>query len=169
MNWEAVGAISTAFTGVVIAVTAYFGAIQLRQFREQRRDAAAIELVRSIQDEAFSHAFRILNALPEGISGADLRARGATYEDAAQLMAFRVEMIGWLVHRGTISFNVVDDLVGGGVLSMWHRLNPWAVETRETQGYPIFLEWFQWLAEQFEKRGRLQRLGAHIRHRDWNP
>src|SRR5208283_4201794 len=117
----------------VIAVTAYFGAVQLRQLRDQRRDAAAIELVRSIQDEAFSHAFRILNALPVGISGPDLRARGASYEDAAQLMSFRIEMIGWLVHRGTISFGVVDDLVGGGVVSMWNRLKGWALETRESQ------------------------------------
>lgn len=169
MSWEAVGALSAALTGVVIAITAFFGAVQLRQIRAQRRDSAAIELVRSIQDDAFSHGFRILLALPAGICGADLRARGAEYEDAAQLMAFRLEMIGWLVHRGTVSFIVVDELVGGGVVSMWERLKGWASETRESQGYPMFLEWFQWLAEQFENRGRLQQIPAHIRNREWSP
>ncbi len=137
--------------------------------RAQRRDYAAIELVRSMQDNAFSHGFRIILALPSGISAADLRACGADHEDAAQLMAFRLEMIGWLVHRGTVSFVVVDELLGGGVVSMWNRLNGWANETREAQGYPMFLEWFQWLAEQFENRNRLQKIPAHIRNRQWTP
>lgn len=169
MSWEAIGALSAALTGVVIAITAFFGAVQLRQIQAQRRDSAAIELVRSIQDDAFSHGFRILLALPPGISAADLRARGADYEDAAQLMAFRLEIIGWLVHRGTVSFTVVDELVGGGVVSMWDRLKGWANETREAQSYPMFLEWFQWLAEQFGNRGRLQQTPAHIRNRQWKP
>jgi hypothetical protein len=167
MSWEAIGALSAALTGVVIAITAVFGAIQLRQIRAQRRDFAAIELVRSIQDDAFSHGFRILLALPSGISGADLRACGPDHEDAAQLMAFRLEMIGWLVHRGTVSFTVVDELVGGGVVSMWDRIRGWANETREAQDYPMFLEWFQWLAEQLASRGRLLQTPAHIRNRQW--
>jgi hypothetical protein len=46
MNWEALTAISTAFTGLVIAATAIGAFIQIRQLREQRRETASIELVR---------------------------------------------------------------------------------------------------------------------------
>ncbi len=62
------------FVTVVAAVI--FGALQIRQFRLQRRDLAAVELVRSFQDKEFTHALLLIHALPENISATDLRAKG---------------------------------------------------------------------------------------------
>lgn len=169
MNWEAVAALSTAFTGVVIGITALVAGDQLRQLRAQRRDAAAVELTRSLQDTDVIRAFRIISALPPGISASDLRARGAEYEEAAQLLGLRWEMLGVLVYRGTISFDVMEDLAGGATVTLWERLRDLASEIREFQNYPVYLEWFQWLAEQFTKRDRLHQTPAHVRHRDWTP
>jgi hypothetical protein len=42
-----------------------------------------------------------------------------------------------------------------------------AIEVRREQDWPMYLEWFQWLAEQLESRGRLRETPAHIRVRDW--
>lgn len=50
MSWEAVAGVEHAITGLVIAVTAFVGFDQLRQLREQRRDSATVELVRTFQD-----------------------------------------------------------------------------------------------------------------------
>lgn len=169
MSWEAVTAIATAFTGCVIALTALVGFYQLRQFQQQRRDSSAIELMRSLQDTTFAHAFRIILALPEGVPASELAAAGSEIEEAAQILAFRFETLGLLVYRGAISFDVMEDLVGGAVLSIWDRLKDGVRQTREQKNYPMYCEWFQWLAEQFDKRGRLQQIPAYVRLRDSTP
>jgi hypothetical protein len=167
VSWEAITALSTAFTGIVIVVTALIGIDQLRQLRAQRRDAAAVELVRSLQDTTFSNAFGLIQSLPVGISAADFHALGARYEEAATILAFRFETIGVLVYRGTISLEITSDVIGGATIGIWQRMKNVAFEVRTEQDWPMYLEWFQWLAEQLESRGRLRETPAYIRLRDW--
>ncbi|HZT14302.1 MAG TPA: hypothetical protein VFA29_15985 [Candidatus Baltobacteraceae bacterium] len=169
MNWEAVSAVSSAFTGLVIVITAVVGIYQLRQLGAQRRDAAAVEVMRSLQDADFVRSFDLIMRLDPGASEADLHRLGREYEIAAQILALRFEMLGVLVFRGAVAFDVTEDLCGGGVLSVWLRLNALAFERRRTQDYPMYLEWFQWLAEQFERRNRLHQTPAHERHSSWKP
>jgi hypothetical protein len=169
MSWEALTAVSTAFTGLVILVTALVGVNQLAQMREQRRDGAAVELMRSLQDSDYARAFSLIMSLPAGISSEELRRRGHEYAEAATILTFRFEMLGVLVYRGTISFGLTEELVGGAVVSVWHRMKTLVQETRDAQDWPMYLEWFQWMAEQFEGRGRLLQVPAHERHRGWSP
>ncbi|MBA3961610.1 MAG: hypothetical protein H0X40_06885 [Chthoniobacterales bacterium] len=49
---------------VAVIAAVFFGLIQARQFRVQRRDAAAAELVRSFQDAQFTRASTLISALP---------------------------------------------------------------------------------------------------------
>jgi hypothetical protein len=169
MSWEAVTAAGTIFTGVVILGTALIGFDQLRQARTQRRDAAAVELVRSLQDDAFLEAYRVIFGAEEEarLSGPDQTT--ANYNKAAIVLGFRFEMLGVLVFRGTIPFDIAEDLVGGFVLLAWRRLKTTTLGTRTALGWPMFLEWFQWLAEQLEKRQRLEQTPAHLRAADWRP
>jgi hypothetical protein len=170
MSWEAVTAVSTAIMGLVIAVTAFVGFDQLRQIREQRRDSATVELVRTFQDIDFTRAVGLVFSLPRGISATDLRARGSECEEAARLVGLRFESLGLLVFRRAVSFEVTEELIGGAVVNVWERLRDTIRETRETQQYPSWMEWFQWLAEQFMKQDRQQETPAHVRHRDdWSP
>ncbi len=41
-----------------------FGVAQIRQYRQQRRDAVAVELMRSIQDTEFTRSLRLMLTLP---------------------------------------------------------------------------------------------------------
>jgi hypothetical protein len=137
MNWEAVTAVATAFTGCVIAVTAILGVYQLRQLRDQRRDTAAIGLVRSIQDDTLAQAYRTVFLHPDD----------AGFDTSALVLGFRFEMLGLLVHRGTIPFETAEQLIGGLVLGTWRRLRKTVGTTRSTLQWPTYMEWFQWLAE----------------------
>ncbi len=169
MSWEALTAISTFFTGIVIAVTAIVAVVQLQHLRRQRRDAAAIEVIRSVQDAELAHAFALVMSLPAGISAEALEAKGAEYVTAAFLLGLRFEMLGVLVYRGAVAFPVAEDLTQGGVIGAWARLEKTATKTRETQSLPLFFEWFEWLAEQYEKRGSAKRPRASEIHREWEP
>lgn len=168
MNWEAVTALSTALTGAVILITAVAGVAQLRQLRAQRRDTAAVELVRSFQDVTFAQVFPLIISLPLGLSASELRSLGARHEEAAQILGMRFELLGVLVHRRAISFDVAQDLTGGACIGIWHRLKGAVTDLRQEQGYPMYFEWFQWLAEQFEKHGKLRQTPAHLRFVDWD-
>jgi len=169
VTWEAISAISTAFTAVVITVTALLGVYQLGQLRAQRRDAAAIELMHSLQDTTFARAFRLIFLQHDTTSAIDVVAGGPEVEEAAMILAFRFETIGLMVYRGTISFRLVDDLVGGATIGIWNRLSGWVIATRTERGWPMYCEWFQWLAERFVAHGRLDRPPAHERVLDWKP
>jgi len=146
-----------------------FGLIQIRQFRLQRRDAAAAELVRSFHDPLFAQSLRLIAALPNDAKAEQLRAGGTGMEDAALYIGVRFETIGLLVFRGVMPLSLVDHLVGPRAVSLWSRLRDWSRLVREEEGREHFLEWFQWLAEQLDKIGRHAHPPAFVKYCDWSP
>lgn len=169
MNWELLSQIAQVLGGVTVLVAVVFAAVELRHFQQQRRDTAAAELMHSIEDSEFIRAFRLIYSLPEGVGAAELRAKGPEYEDAAFVISARFETVGLVVFRGSIPFHLVEDLIGGAAIALWLRLQPWAEDMRARNDHPQLWEWFQWLAERFEARGRAAKPPAHERYRDWVP
>jgi hypothetical protein len=150
---------------VIVAIA--FGLVQMRQYRQQRRDAVAVELMRSIQDAEFTRSLRMLLTLPIGCTAEQFRTRGAEYEDAAIALIAKYETLGYLVYRGIMPLELVEELVGGVGIHLWDRLQRWARAVRDQQGQPMLFEWFQWLAEVMQRRGRLQAVPAYLRHAEW--
>ena len=153
--------------GAAVVAAFVFGVAQMRQFRQQRHDAAAVELMRAMQDTEFTHSLRLLIGLPPAASARELRARGESYEAAALAIGTKFETLGYLVFRGTMPIELVEALVGGTAVDLWARLRLWSNAVREEQNLPLFLEWFQWLAEQMETRGRPRAVPAFTLHRGW--
>jgi len=48
---------------------------------------------------------------------------------------------------------------------VWKRLRGWVAAIREEQEVPLFLEWFQWLVQQLEARGRAEQVPAYEQYR----
>jgi hypothetical protein len=155
--------------GVSVLAAVVFGFTQIRQYRQQRRDMIAVELVRSIQNSEWAHAFRLVYSLPDEIRAAELRAKGSEVEDAAYHIGVSFESIGLLVFRGHIPIDVFEELVGGVTITLWRKLRGWAGDVRAEEDEKQLLEWFQWLAEQMEVRGRKERRPVYEQHRDWMP
>jgi hypothetical protein len=152
---------------VVIAIV--FGVVQIRQFRLQRRDAAAAELMRSFHDAQFAQALLLIMTLPNEAKADQLRAGGAAMEEAALYIGVRFETIGLLVFRGVIPFELVGELTGSIAIDLWSKMRDWALLVRKEQSRDHFLEWFHWLAEQLKKIGRHAHAPAFVQHRDWSP
>jgi hypothetical protein len=139
--------------GVTVVGGVAFGLLQLREFRLQRSASAAIELIQSIQGPAWSAAIGRVQQLPDRVSAAELRQRGADFEDAALMVGVTFETIGLVTFRRVVPFSIVQDLVGGLTVVMWRKLSAWTEEVRKEQGQVTWLEWFQWLAERLEEHG----------------
>lgn len=160
---EILGAL-TLISGAVFAV------IQIREFRAQRRDAFAVELMRLFHDPELTHAVNLLLQLPDGISAEDLRARDAEYERAAVAISATYETIGLLVFRGMTSYAIVRELTGGIAIVIWRKLENWTATVREENAQPSWSEWFQWLVEQLAReQEQIESEPAYTRHTDWRP
>ena len=137
--------------GLAIVVGGAFAVVQLREIREQRRQAVAVELIRQFSEPAHADAVNLIRGLPDGSSAELLRSRGPEYERAATMIAITYEAIGLLVFHEMASFSMVRELTGGLTVVMWRKLATWADTVRDEQGHRSFAEWFQWLAEQLAR------------------
>jgi hypothetical protein len=161
MDWAAVLSIlsTAALVGAVV-----FAAMQVRGANEQRKEQVAIELVRSMQSNEWTGSVGPISRIPlHGVPHLD-----ATQETAATSIALRLEAIGYLVFRGAVSLELVDDLVGGMTRTAWDRLRPWVMKWRDDSGNQKAYEWFQWLAERMAERTETP-IPAYRAHSDWRP
>jgi hypothetical protein len=152
----------TVFGGVV------FGVIQLSEFRKQRRDAMAAELMRTFYSVDFADAVTLVRTLPDHCPAAELRERGPHYERAAVVISTSFETMGLLVFTRIADFELVGSLAGGMVVVIWRKLDKWLETVRQEQSQPSWAEWFQWLAElsaAHKDEGR----PAYLAHKDWKP
>jgi hypothetical protein len=156
--------------GIAIISGGVFAVVQLREFREQRRQAVAVELVRTFSEIEHANAVNLIQQLPDAVSAEQLRAKGRDYERAATMMAVTYETIGLLVYREMASFALVQELAGGLTVVLWRKLQLWVSAIRQEQNHPRFAEWFQWLAEQLARDSSEKRAApAHERYAGWRP
>jgi hypothetical protein len=162
--------ISEIVGGLAILLGGIFAVVQLNEFREQRRQAAAVELVRSFTEPAHANAVNMLQELPDQASAELLRSKGREYERAAVMISVTYEVIGLLVFRRIASFDLVRELTGGLTVVMWRKIGPWVQTVREEQGHRSFAEWFQWLAEQLAREGADKEANpAYEKYAGWRP
>jgi len=152
----------TIVTGLIV------GWIQIRHLRRQQRDAVAINLAQTFYSRDLADAISLLQELPDGISLAQLRAKGKLYEQAAISVATSFETMGLLVFKRIAPLDLVLDLAGGVVSAMNRKLRVWQAELREEQRQPSWGEWFEWLGDQASRR-KQETAPAYVQHRDWRP
>ncbi|UCC73974.1 MAG: hypothetical protein JSV86_05295 [Gemmatimonadota bacterium] len=156
--------------GVAVIGGVIFAVIQVRHYRQRRRDAAAIELMHVVLSSHFVEAFRLMGLVSDGISARELRAKGAEYEGAALSIFLMYETIGLLVFQSVAPFHLVRELTGGAVVAMWRKLRTYFEETRVERCHERIAEWFQWLAERLEEQEAIAASQpAHVRFADWQP
>jgi hypothetical protein len=152
-------------TSVAVIVAVVFGLTELRRGARDRRDRAAVEIVRSVQtQETFRAVGRILN-LPDDADPEAIRSDPALL-DAAMLVYFACEMFGSIVFERVVDLHTLDRMVGGWVRASWVRLRRWVESERAEDRNANVGEWWQWLYEQLEADpdpGKA--LGTHVAYR----
>jgi hypothetical protein len=167
-NLETLANFAEILGAIVVVGGVAFAVIQIRQFRRQRLEIASIELVRSFQSPEFTRAHTFLLTLPNGVSAEELRQRSGDAEAFAMVVSTTFESIGVMVYRRILPIDIVDELMGGTIVSFWGKLDKWIETLREEQGRDDTHEWFQWLAAQLARRsphGVSQ--PAYVEHLHW--
>ena len=154
--------------GLAVVGGVIFGIMQLRRFKRERVDRAAIEVVRSMLSEHFPSSYRLLNHLPDGLTVAEVREKGPEYEEAVFGMSSVFETRGFMVYRGVVPLDVVHNLVGGVTVAMWRKLGRYMAEMAEGEDQGRLGEWFEWLANRLEDLEQdLPSQRASVRFKGW--
>lgn len=145
-----------------------FGLIQLSEYRKQRRDVIAAELMRTFYSVDLADAVTLVRSLPDHCPVSELRRRGPEYERAAVIINTSFETMGLLVFRRIADYDMVEQLAGGMVAMLWRKLDTWVSAVRAEQSQPSWAEWFEWLARLAASR-KNEAQPAYVAHGDWTP
>ena len=160
-----VATVVNGVSAVAIVVGVVFAVVQLRQSDRDRRDAAAVTVVGTVQTQEVRQAVRMILELPDRVDPEVVRS-DPTLLDAALAVDSACEMWGSMVYEGVVDHQMLDRMVGGWVRGTWSRLSLW-VETERTElDSPNVGEWWQWLVEILEDDPDPgKKLGAHVAYR----
>jgi hypothetical protein len=160
--------LSTALDVVVaiaVVVGVVFGLAELRHELRNRRDHAAVDIVRTVQTQEVRRAVERILKLPDDADPALIRGDPIMLE-AALAVDSACEMWGSMVYEGVVDHHMLDRMVGGWVRGTWRRLRRWVEAERADNRSPNVGEWWQWLNERLEADpdpGKAQ--GAHVAYR----
>ena len=168
MTVEYLANIAEIVGAIMIVGGAVFGIVQVRELKQQRRNAIASDLMQTFYSTDLSHAVSMIHELPDGVSAAELRTKGTECERAAVLICTNFETMGLLVFENIAPYHMVQQLAGGMIVSMRRKLQRWMDELRIEQNQPSWAEWFQWLAERLEDT-KEEANPAYLKYRDWKP
>ena len=149
MDVQNVSTIVQLFGNLAIAVGIIIAVIQLKQSKKQRKEIAVFEIFKAWQTPEFTEALNEIQFLPDHVDPDELRYAKPKMDSYAYLVHAFFESTGLMVKREIISFDVVDDLVGGVIQVTWKKLDMWIQEWRDERN-PSAGEWFEWLKIEIE-------------------
>jgi hypothetical protein len=161
MDWD-VATIVNVVSAVAVVAGIVFAILQLRQADRARRDAAAVDIVRTVQTPEVRLAVRTILALPPDADPAMIRT-DETLLDAALAVDSACEMWGSIVFEGVVEPHMLDRMVGGWVRGTWDRLRVWVQSERSELDNPNVGEWWEWLIDTLESDPDPGKgVGAHV-------
>lgn len=170
MDLQSLANIAELLSAITIIGGGIFATIQLNEFRAQRRQDAAIEMMRVFSEPALANAYQLICGLPDGLSGEEVKSRGAQYEEACMLVSSTFETMGYFVYRDLVPYAMAREIAGGLTLVLWRKLTGWMEMIRREQNQRSFAEWFNWLANQLDRDSDdKEQLPAYERYADWRP
>ena len=158
MNWEALSAIGTIFTGLIILLTVILGARQLKaataqvdHLRRATQLEGAMEIFALTRGPRFSDAYRfVLQELPDLLNDEEFRrgalARGtdsAIHKELYILQLF--EELGTYVKHGLLDGDVIYDALSGTIKESWQGLRELVRLQRQAWEDERFYENFEYV------------------------
>jgi len=157
------------FGALMVVAGVLFALIEIRHYRQQRQEAAAMEIMRSFQSAGFTGALRLVMDYEQECRNCD-DAMPQQLQDAAMLVSTTLESTGLMVYQKIVPFGLVQQLMGGTIQASWKVLQPHTEWLRHKLSRPSIHEWFQWLAERLDEFPEYRdEEGAYSKYQNWKP
>jgi hypothetical protein len=152
MSPETIAVLANIALTLSLVVAIIFGLAQIKAAKRDRRERLTLETLRAFHSREFSELilFSVAGKTPRDYK--EWIARPA--EDKARFIQLtqQMESLGILLADGFIDFDLVDKTLGSYVSTTWARFKPLILNMRTDLPDPFMSEYFQWMAEQIEKR-----------------
>jgi hypothetical protein len=148
--FELIALIANVSLALSFIVALVFGIAQVRAAARDRRERLTLETLDAFQTREFAELIHFVNS--HTLPATEIELRGMQDNEQVMLIQYgqQMEGLGILVAEKLINLDLVDKTLGSFVTTSWEKYKPMFLSMRKTEPYTG--EYFQWLAEQIEKR-----------------
>ncbi len=155
---------------LLVIIGIIFALYELRHHRQQRRETAAMEIMRAFQSPDFTRTLRLVMDFEQECRACRDDSISPELQDAAMLVSTTLESVGFMVYQRIVPFGLVQQLMGGTIQASWRVLRPHTEWLREKLSRPSIHEWFQWLSERLSEFPEYRdEEGAYSKYLRWKP
>jgi hypothetical protein len=170
LNLQTLANLAEIFGAFLVITGLLFGLMEIRHYRQQRQEAAAMEIMRAFQSVDFTRALRLVMKYEKECQRCHEEDIPQELQDAAMLVSTTMEAVGLMVFQRIVPFRLVQQLMGGVIQASWRVLRLHTEWMRDDLSRASIHEWFQWLAERLgEYPEYLDEEGAYSKYGKWKP
>lgn len=127
-----------------------FGIGQVKAASRDRKERLTLEALRNFQTREFAELIFYVTANKMPTTGKEMDT--LSVEDRIKFIQFgqQMESLGILLAEKLINIDLVDKTLGSLVTTAWEKYKPVVMSLRDRD--PFLCEYFQWLAENIDKR-----------------
>lgn len=156
MTWEAVSALATLFTGVVILATVGVGLVQLAELRRATQLEGVMKIAEMFGTAEFLEGLRFLRYEFEQRLSEDevfreeffAPLKNATGAHPEHRVLMVLELTGTYIKHGLVNGDAIFDLACARIDGAWRPLAPAVADLRELRKNPLAWENAEFLARQ---------------------
>ena len=152
MSSQLVALIANIALTLSVIVAVIFGIAQVKTSNQDRRERLTLETLRSFQTREFAEMLNYINTIKIPYTNEEWLKW--SNEDQVRIvhLSQQMEALGLLLAERLINIDLVDKTLGSFVSSTWELYKPLIVDMRERNDDPYLNEYFQWMAEQLDRR-----------------
>ncbi|HTD39938.1 MAG TPA: hypothetical protein VK671_04900 [Mucilaginibacter sp.] len=152
MSNEFVALIANIALTLSVIVAVVFGIAQVKNAKKDRRERLTLDTLRSFQTREFAEMLHYINNIKIPTSTTEWSNWPEEDQIRVVHLSQQMESLGLLLAERFISIDLVDKTLGSFVSTTWEQYKPLIVDMREVNADPHLNEYFQWMAEQIDRR-----------------
>jgi hypothetical protein len=152
MSNEFVALIANIALTLSLIVAVIFGIAQVKTANKDRRERLTLDTLRSFQTREFAEMLHYISKTKVPTSANDWSKWTEDDQVSFVHLSQQMEAIGLLLAERLISIDLLDKTLGSFISSTWEKCQPLILDLRENHQDPFLSEYFQWMAEQIERR-----------------
>jgi hypothetical protein len=135
-----------------LIVAVIFGIAQINASKKDRRERLTLETLRNFQSREFAEIIFFVSTFkfPQN------QKEWLLWKEVERIkfiqIAQEMESLGILLADKLIDIDLLDKTLGSFIMTAWEKFKPMILELRAKNPDPYLAEYFQWMAEQIDKR-----------------
>jgi hypothetical protein len=135
-----------------LIVAVIFGIAQIRTSKKDRRERLTVETLETFQSKEFAEIIFFITTANFPQNQQEWRSWAQDERVKFIQVGQQMESLGILLADKLIDTDLLDKTLGSFIITTWEKFKPIILELRERNPDPYLAEYFQWMAEQLDKR-----------------